>query len=80
MNALSALLFILVLQDAKAELYKLIREGAGVDKIRPLLESDATLAKARADLEETPLHDASRFSKLEVVKLLIEKGADVNRL
>src|SRR4051794_28733461 len=32
----------------------------------------------RPQFGETPLHDAARFGFLELVKLLIEKGANVN--
>jgi ankyrin repeat protein len=77
-HVLSALLFSLALQDPRTELYKLIWEGSGMEKVRPLLTADVTLVNARADLEVTPLHDAVRFCGIDVVKFLVEKGAEVN--
>ena len=79
MAFLIASLLALAVQDTEPRIFRLIRDGAGVDQLRPMLEKDPELVRARGNLEETPLHDAARFSSLEVVTLLVEKGSDVNK-
>src|SRR5262249_15537906 len=49
-----------------------------VEKIKDLLTRDPALVD-RAFKGETPLHIASRFGRSEVVKVLLAKGADVER-
>jgi ankyrin repeat protein len=43
-----------------------------------LLERDSGLTHAREPRGKTPLHRAAEFLKLDVAKMLIERGADVN--
>ncbi|MBI3856724.1 MAG: ankyrin repeat domain-containing protein [Planctomycetes bacterium] len=77
MTLLIASLIALAAQDKDPEIFRQLRAGAGADQIAALLEKDPARVRARAELEETPLHDAARFSSLDVVKLLVDKGADV---
>jgi ankyrin repeat protein len=79
MALLIASLLALAVQDTEPRIFRLIRDGAGVDQLRPMLEKDPELVRVRGNLEETPLHDAARFGSLEVVTLLVEKGSDVNK-
>lgn len=51
-----------------------------VDKVRALLDQDPRLIEARTQDQEgeTPLHDAARWERKDIVQLLLERGADVN--
>lgn len=49
-----------------------------VERLRELLDGEATLAAARSDDDFTPLHYAAFFDGPEVARFLLERGADVN--
>ncbi|WP_439624346.1 ankyrin repeat domain-containing protein [Gemmata sp.] len=59
------------------EIHDLLRKGE-LDKVKGLLARNAELKGARDDLEQTPLHVAAHYGHAEIVKLLLEQGADVN--
>jgi ankyrin repeat protein/L-ascorbate metabolism protein UlaG (beta-lactamase superfamily) len=57
-----------------------IHEAAGAgdtQAVRQLLDEDSGLVEARDEAGSTPLHTASRAGMLDVVKLLVARGADV---
>ena len=47
-----------------------------IPKVRELLDSGAPVDYVRLDSDLTPLHTAVSFSNLELVRLLLERGAD----
>uniref|UniRef100_A0A1I8GXM6 ANK_REP_REGION domain-containing protein n=1 Tax=Macrostomum lignano TaxID=282301 RepID=A0A1I8GXM6_9PLAT len=53
-------------------------EGGLKKLIESLLDRDPTLLEAKNSKLETPVHVASRCSKLELVDLLLQRGADIN--
>ena len=56
-----------------------VHAGKGkLDKVIDLLESDPTLLEASGRMDQTPLFMAARWGQFEVVKYLVEKGANVN--
>ncbi len=72
-----SLLFPLLLSPRAAEVHERVRAGdlAGV---RELLENDLSAKDAVDGQGRTPLSWAARGSNLEIVTLLLEKGADPN--
>ena len=63
--------------DSAKEIIKAAKSG-NVGKIQQLLEQDPALVSARDTDGSTPLHCATWKGQLEVVKLLLNSGADVN--
>ncbi|MBU0515626.1 MAG: ankyrin repeat domain-containing protein [Proteobacteria bacterium] len=58
-----------------------IHDGAGegdVQAVGVLLDRNPQLVHARNDFGDTPLHAAVKNGRIEVVRLLLQKGADVN--
>lgn len=47
-------------------------------QLRALLDSDPRLALAKDDNGWTPLHEATRFLRTDLVQLLVERGADIH--
>jgi ankyrin repeat protein len=68
----------LLAAGAKDDLYTLIRAGE-VKALRKMLKADPSLARADSDLGG-PLFVASRSGRVEVVKLLLDHGADPNKV
>jgi len=68
----------LIAAGAQDDLYTLIRAGE-VKALRKMLEADPALARSDSDLGG-PLFVASRSGRVEVVKLLLEFGADPNKV
>lgn len=62
---------------ATNDIHEAARKG-NVAKVTELLAKDSRLIAARDDTSATPLHIAARHNHLAVVRLLLEKGADVN--
>ena len=48
-----------------------------LQKVKALIESDATLIDAIDNNNRTPLHFAAAYGQNEVVKFLLEKGASI---
>lgn len=49
-----------------------------IEQVKKLLSVNPQLVNAKDESGRTPLHWAARIQKLEMVKLLLERGADVN--
>jgi len=54
--------------------------GDDVPTLKAMLQKDKSLLSIRNTKKGTPLHVATKLGKLDVVKLLITNGADVNAL
>ena len=68
-----------VLLEAKPELDVFDAAAAGdVDRLTELLDDDGDLVKAYSEDGYTPLHFASYFGRGPAVRLLLDRGADVN--
>jgi uncharacterized protein len=64
--------------ESEGELDVFEAAGMGdVERLRTLLEADASLANAWSDDGFTPLHYAAFFGHPEAAKLLTERGADL---
>lgn len=48
-----------------------------IDDINRLLDKDASLVNKKDDKGQTPLHKAIKLKKMDAVKLLLERGADI---
>ena len=59
------------------EIHSVIQEGDSATAIK-LIKANPKLIKETDDSERTPLHLASRFAKADLVKFLIENGADLD--
>ncbi len=59
------------------EIHDGAREG-DVQAVGVLLDRNPQLVNARNEFGDTPLHVAVRYDRIEVVQLLLAKGADVN--
>ena len=55
-----------------------LARGGHVHRLRAMLESDPSAAKAKDAKGETPLHHAARHGECEVIKVLLANGADPN--
>lgn len=55
-----------------------LARGGHVHRLRAMLESDPSAAKAKDAKGETPLHHAARHGDVEVIKVLLAHGADPN--
>ena len=68
-----------VILEAKPELDVFDAAAAGdADRLAELLDDDADLVKARSEDGFTPLHLAAFFDRGPCVRVLLDKGADVN--
>ncbi len=68
-----------VLLEAKPELDVFDAAAAGdVDRLTELLDGDGDLVNAYSEDGYTPLHFAAYFSRGPAVRLLLDRGADVN--
>jgi ankyrin repeat protein len=59
------------------QIHELAQKG-DLESVKTLIEKDPELVNAKDKDNRTPLHWACRGVHLEVVKFLVEKGADVN--
>ena len=59
------------------EIFDAARNGE-VEKIRQLLDNDKNLLNSKDQSGKTPLHFASQYGHFDMVKILIERGAEVN--
>jgi ankyrin repeat protein len=55
-------------------------EAGDLAKVRALVEGDPALVKARDENGRMPLHWAARGGHLDVLRYIVEKGADLNAL
>src|SRR5690349_7028549 len=62
--------------NARQSIYQAAQKG-DVSRVRQLLKADPNLAKAKYK-DRTALLDAAEKGHTAVVKLLLEKGADIN--
>ncbi len=68
-----------VLLDAEPELDIFDASAVGdVDRLNELLDQDPDLVKAYSEDGYTPLHFAAYFSRGPAVRVLLDRGADVN--
>ncbi len=58
------------------DIHEVVWQGQ-VEDIKRLLDKGPSLVNKKNDKGQTPLHKAVRFSKLEAVKLLVERGGDI---
>lgn len=85
MNYNKNIILVLILLLASAisglsqEIHDAAREG-DLTKMKMLLEKDPKLVNAKDETGRTPLHWACRGVHPDVVKFLVEKGADINAL
>src|SRR6516162_8666350 len=63
--------------DASKEVIKAAKAG-DTERLKALLATDSSLLEARDKDQSTPLHCAAWKGHCEIVKLLLEAGADVN--
>lgn len=62
--------------EKEAELHNLIRKNEVVEQFRSILKKYPSLVNARGHNNNTLLMRAAIFGKVEIVRLLLEKGAD----
>lgn len=53
-------------------------KGGSLNYVKKFIEADPKLVNMRSALKDTPLHWATSCGCTEIVKYLVEKGADVN--
>jgi ankyrin repeat protein len=70
-------LFAIASLSLSDDIHEFVRKG-DLESLQASIEKDPAIVNARDQDGRTPLHWACRGRKLEVVKLLVEKGADVN--
>jgi ankyrin repeat protein len=70
-------LFAIASLTLSDDIHEFVRKG-DLDNVRALIEKDPELVNTKDQDGRTPLHWACRGNKLEVVKFLVEKGADVD--
>src|SRR6516162_2102744 len=63
--------------DASKEVIKAAKAG-DTERLKALLATDSSLLEARDKDQSTPLHCAAWKGHCEIVKLLLEAGADAN--
>lgn len=80
-TSVSLFIFFLVvfaaLPASAQRIINAVRTG-NIDSVKTLLGINPLLINEKDNLERTPLHWAARNGNLEVLKLLLEKNADVN--
>ncbi len=64
-------------QASADEIHQLIEKGA-LDKVKLLLARNPELKQSRDQMRLTPLHTAVSAGNVEIVKYLLEQGAEVN--
>jgi ankyrin repeat protein len=62
---------------ASEDLIAAARQG-DLERVRGILDADASLANARDGAGATPLHYAAIHGHPEIVRLLVKRGADIN--
>ena len=66
-----------LMRETNYELHAVAAQG-NLNRTRHLIESDGTMVKVVDDKQRTPLHFACNGGHLEVARLLIDRGADIN--
>jgi ankyrin repeat protein len=65
------------MRSSDTPLYRAIRSNS-LSEVTQIIETHPGWINDRNDLEDTPLHWACSWGHLEIARLLIEKGADLN--
>ena len=66
-------------QAFSQEMFTAVVQG-NIEKVEQLVEADSTHALKKDARGFSPIHFAANFNQLEIIKLLIENGADINEL
>lgn len=69
--------FLLIQNINAQDIFKAVRDN-DIEKIKEMLKKDPNLAVLKDQYERTALHPAAYAGKLDICKILIENGADVN--
>jgi ankyrin repeat protein len=70
--------FILAAAAAQAqEIFNAVKNN-DLEKVKVLIEKDASLVNIKDEAGNTPLHHAAIIGSIETIKLLLSKGADIN--
>jgi outer membrane protein TolC len=69
------------IDSSTTEIFQIIQsidQKSGAERFRPLLEKNPDIVKLRDISDWTPLHAATYRGNYEIVRMLLEKGADIN--
>lgn len=77
-GALAALLILAILLAGCAPSLHDTVARRDAEAVRAMLDADPALIMSRNDMGKTPLHYAVTYASIDIIPLLIEKGADVN--
>jgi ankyrin repeat protein len=70
--------FILAAAAAQAqEIFNAVKNN-DLEKVKVLIEKDASLVNIKDEAGNTPLHHAAIIGSIETIKLLLSKGADID--
>ena len=70
--------FLFVAGTAQAqEIFNAVKNN-DLEKVKVLIEKNASIVKIKDSAGNTPLHDAAIIGSVEIIELLLAKGADIN--
>jgi uncharacterized protein len=76
-NGMEKSLIDALMRETNYELHAAAAQG-NLNRIRHLIELDGAMVRVVDDKQRTPLHFACNGGHLEVARLLIDRGADIN--